>query len=89
MALDRLIKRERNAKCKRLKRLRRARDTASKHTKSKLLLSKVFKYYKYNRDDERKFLSDLVKDIFDNHRNITGESRPPKPPSSRPTIVKG
>jgi len=80
MRLDRLIIRERNNKCKRLKRLRKARDVASKYVKYKLPLSKVYGKYRFVRNDERMFLPSLVKDIVDCHRSILGLDRPPAPP---------
>lgn len=83
-AFDRIIKRERKAKYKRLRKLRKARDNASKYIGRKLLLSDVFKYYKFHYGkDENLFLSNLSKDIFDNYKSILGEDRPPKPPSMR------
>lgn len=78
--LDRIIKAERKRKYKRLKKLRKARDMASKYSKHKLLLSKVFKLVKRDNIDECLFTSDLAKYILDRQLFIVGV-RPPKPPS--------
>lgn len=87
MKLDRLIIRERNNEYKRLKRLRKARDVASKYVNHTLPLSKVYDRYRFTRQDERMFLATLVKDIVDCHKSILGLDRPPKPPS-RPVTAK-
>lgn len=77
---DRYMKRKRKRKYKRLRKLRKARDMASKYTKNKILLSRVFNYVKYDETDNRLFTSGLAKYIFENQNSIIG-IRPPKPPS--------
>lgn len=78
-SLDRMIKSERKQKYKRLRKLRQARDMASKHAKHKLLLSKVFKFVKRDNVDECLFKSNLAKHILDNQFRITLQApRPPK-----------
>lgn len=85
--LDKMIKRERKAKYKRLKRLRVARDMASKHIKQKMLVSKVVKYYSRFNTYEYTILHLLAKDIFDNKDSILSNNRPPvAPPVPRLTM---
>ena len=80
MSIDRIIKAERKRKYKRLRKLRKARDMASKYSKHKLMISKVFKYVKYDGADECLFTKDLAKHILDRQSFIVGV-RPPKPQS--------
>lgn len=81
--LERVIKRERRQKYKRLRKLRKARDMASKYTDNKLLLSNVYKFIRFDNVDEYLFTSDLAKHMLDMESWIIGKypPRPPKPKS--------
>lgn len=77
--LDRTVADERRRKYKRLTKLRKARDMASKHSKHKLLLSDVFNLVRFDKADEYMFTGDLAKYILDRQLLVAG-IRPPSPP---------
>ncbi|MBO0961453.1 hypothetical protein J1P26_17240 [Neobacillus sp. MM2021_6] len=80
-ALDRLIKAERKRRYKRLKKIRKARDMASKYTKRNITISKLDKFFNSDHVDCQ-FTGCLAKDIVDYENRILGlRLRPPMPKS--------
>src|SRR6185312_14234454 len=78
-ALDRIIKRERKLRYKRLTKLFIARGMASKHLKLTIKISDLDKHF---RKDEHNhfFVGDLAKYIVDNYKKILNiYPRPPRP----------
>lgn len=81
--LDRIIKRERKSRYKRLIKLRRARDMSKKHRKSVLKLSVIDSKIGCFAHKEF-FLSDLAKLILDSEKYFEGiRTRVPKPVSQK------
>lgn len=81
---DKTIKKDRDRKCKRLRKLRIARDMASRHTKQKLLLSRVYDYFRFNKEDEHLSKRHLAYFILNRAAFIAGV----RPPPPKPTSVK-
>jgi hypothetical protein len=78
-SLDRIIKRERKRRYKKLKKLFKARDMASKYIDRVITISLLDG--SISRDAvECNFTGVLAKMIIDTHRKIVG-IRPPAPPS--------
>lgn len=78
-SLDRLMKKRRRKRYKRLKKLFKARDMASKYTKKPIPVIKLDKYFNI-WDIETNFTGDIASRIVDEQRRILGDIiRPPKP----------
>ena len=83
--LDRIIKAERNRRYKRLKKIRRARDKASKYIKKNVTTSMIDNFFDV-QDVEWHTTNSLGKAIIECQNRILGiRIRPPKPkPISTP-----
>lgn len=80
-SLDKIVRREKRIRYKRLKKLFKARDMASEYLNINITVSKLDKYFK---SDEHQYHSTgrLAKIIIDDHKKILGiTKRPPKPVS--------
>jgi hypothetical protein len=82
-SLDKIIKRERKRRYKRLRKLRRARDMSVGYRKEIITLSKVDKYVGYGQHEEVT-TGTLANIILKYKDTILGARiRPPKPPSQK------
>lgn len=82
-SLDRIIKKERKLRYRKLKKLFKARDMASKHIDRTMKISLLDKALDTNTVNSH-FTGNLAKMIIDTHKRILGITiRPPKPPSQR------
>lgn len=79
--LDRIIKKQRKARYKRLRKLFKARDMASKYVKPLLTVKRLDEHLGNNIHDYY-FTADLAKKIVDNIHYIVGFR------ASRPPIIK-
>jgi hypothetical protein len=80
--LDKMIKRERKFKYKRLKKLRKARDMSKHHRDGILKLSRVNSWFNSTEHQEY-FPVNLARIILQKYDNEKNRPRPPKPPSVR------
>ena len=78
-------KRRRDKECKRLRKIRQARDLASPHVDFKILTSDLVEALKFNRLEECTFTSTLAHCIIDGNVRVMGHrmKRPPKPPAQK------
>jgi hypothetical protein len=84
--LDKIIKKERKQRCRKLKRLRKARDMSKHHREDVLKLSKVEKLlsnYEYFFSD----LSNLARFILTVHNRDINRPKPPTLPPVRKKLM--
>lgn len=80
-SLDRIIKRQRKHRYKRLRKLFKARDMASKYVNKVVAISKVDDYFDLY-EEEFHTTGMLAKEIVDkNERILRNATRPSKPPA--------